>query len=141
MQRDCLQLQTNINIAFSGTTSVFGVLVRIASKPFGELSSSTPQIEKKLYVCNIGDSRCVLCRQAPDGEIQSIGAHLRPSVNSAERSTLLLTGLSFDQKPENPNEKARILKAGGRVEPLPGAALRDCRCLRYCCCCFRLLPD
>src|SRR5690349_13497899 len=29
-------------------------------------------------------------------------------------------GLSEDQKPENPKEKARILKAGGRVEPLPG---------------------
>ena len=26
-------------------------------------------------------------------------------------------GLSNDQKPENPKEKERIVKAGGRVEP------------------------
>jgi serine/threonine protein phosphatase PrpC len=80
---------TTINIAFSGTTTIFGVLVN-----------------KKLYVSNIGDSRCVLCRQGDDGEIQAIA-------------------LSVDQKPENPKEKARILRAGGRVEPLPGPPGED----------------
>jgi hypothetical protein len=34
--------------------------------------------------------------------------------------------LSFDQKPENPKEKERIIKAGGRVEPLPGPPGEDC---------------
>lgn len=80
---------TNINVAFSGSTVVFGV-----------------KVADMLYTANIGDSRCVMCRQAENGELQAIG-------------------LSIDQKPENPKEKARILKAGGRVEPLPGPPGED----------------
>jgi len=76
--------QTTINIHFSGTTAVFGVFV-----------------DKKLYVANIGDSRCVLCTKTADG--------------------YRAVAMSVDQKPENPEEKARILAAGGRVETLPGA--------------------
>lgn len=75
---------TDLNIAFSGTTCVFAF-----------------KLAHMLYVGNIGDSRCVVCRQAENGDLQAIG-------------------LSIDQKPDNPREKARILKAGGRVEPLPG---------------------
>jgi serine/threonine protein phosphatase PrpC len=83
-------LETNINIAFSGTTCVFGV-----------------QVEKKLYVANIGDSRCVMARHKGNNKYQTID-------------------LSEDQKPENPKEKARIIAAGGRVEPLPGPPGEDC---------------
>jgi len=75
---------THINTAFSGTTAVFGLFV-----------------DKKLYVANIGDSRCVLCTKVDN--------QLRP------------IPMSVDQKPENAEEKARILAAGGRVETLPGA--------------------
>lgn len=82
-------MTTTINIAFSGTTCVFAVLV-----------------EKTLYVANIGDSRCVLCRKR-NADIESVA-------------------LSVDQKPELPEEKARIIKAGGRVEPLPGPPGEDC---------------
>jgi len=91
VKRTCEQLATtSINVAFSGTTAVFGV-----------------RVEDKLYVANIGDSRCVLCRYTDGDHFQAIP-------------------LSFDQKPENPKEKARILKAGGRVEPLPGPPGEDC---------------
>jgi len=75
---------TDINTAFSGSTLVFGV-----------------RVDDTLYVANVGDSRCVLCRQGPNGQPQAIP-------------------LSIDQKPERADEKARILAAGGRVEPLPG---------------------
>lgn len=86
----CAELpKTKINIAFSGTTCVFGVTVK-----------------NRIFVANIGDSRCVLCRQISDG-IESID-------------------LSEDQKPENPGEKERIMLAGGRVEPLPGPPGEDC---------------
>lgn len=85
---------TNINIAFSGTTLVFGLRVRSGGKD-------------TLYVANIGDSRCVMGLK-PDG----------------------VKDLSEDQKPENPKEKARILKAGGRVEPLPGPPDEDCGPMR-----------
>jgi len=81
---------TNINVAFSGSTLVCGF-----------------QVSDMLYVANVGDSRCVLCRQSDSGELQAIG-------------------LSIDQKPDNPREKARILKAGGRVQPLPGPPGEDC---------------
>jgi len=92
VKKTCDQLATtSINVAFSGTTAVFAV-----------------RVENKLYVANIGDSRCVLCRQTQAGDhFQAIP-------------------LSVDQKPENPKEKARILKAGGRVEPLPGPPGEDC---------------
>jgi len=91
VKRMCDSLaQSQINIAFSGTTCVFGVL-----------------LDRRLYVGNIGDSRCVLCRQGPDG-------------------SLIPIPLSIDQKPDSPAEKARILKAGGRVEPLPGPPGEDC---------------
>lgn len=82
--------ETTIKVAFSGTTCVFGV-----------------QIEQKLYVANIGDSRCVLCRSKGGGKYEAIA-------------------LSEDQKPENPEEKKRILAHNGRVEPLPGPPGEDC---------------
>lgn len=47
------------------------------------------------------DSRCVLARQGPNGAVEALA-------------------LSNDQKPERPDEKARIIAHGGRVEPLPG---------------------
>lgn len=82
--------ETHINVAFSGTTLVFAVKNR-----------------DKLFVGNVGDSRCVLCRKHGDGKLEAIP-------------------LTIDQKPDNPDEKARILRAGGRVEPLPGPPGEDC---------------
>mmetsp|Transcript_2017 Transcript_2017/g.2708 ORF Transcript_2017/g.2708 Transcript_2017/m.2708 type:complete len:358 (-) Transcript_2017:322-1395(-) len=79
-----------INTAFSGTTCVFGVMNK-----------------SKLYVANIGDSRCVMCRQINGDNTEAIE-------------------LSRDQKPEDPGEKERILAANGRVEPLPGPPGEDC---------------
>lgn len=64
------------------------------------------KIGNKLYSANIGDSRCVLYRKSAKG--------------------FEVVELSRDQKPENPEEKARILKAGGRVEPLQGPPGEDC---------------
>jgi serine/threonine protein phosphatase PrpC len=81
---------TTINIAFSGTTCVFGLKV-------GDM----------LYVGNIGDSRCVLCFLNDKNQPEAIA-------------------LSQDQKPDVPEEKARIIAAGGRVEPLPGPPEEDC---------------
>lgn len=63
--------------------------------------------DNRLYTANIGDSRCVMCRQSASGKPTAIP-------------------LSFDQNPDNPQEKKRILAAGGRVEPLPGLPGEDC---------------
>jgi len=56
----------------------------------------------RIYCCNLGDSRCVLARQ--------------------EGSKLKAIGLSDDQKPERADERARIIKSGGRVAPLEDEA-------------------
>ena len=56
-----------------------------------------------LYTANIGDSRCVLIR-APD-------------LPAYPPFTIALTS---DHKPDVPSEQQRILKAGGRVCPIPG---------------------
>jgi serine/threonine protein phosphatase PrpC len=89
--KDCVSRlpEMKINTAFSGTTCVFGIMNK-----------------KRLYVANIGDSRCVVCRQTDAGYTN--------------------IDLSEDQKPENPGEKERIINAGGRVEPLPGPPGEDC---------------
>lgn len=67
------------------------------------------KIKNKFYVANLGDSRCVLAR-----------------AKSGTATGYTAIGLSEDQKPEDPLEKARILKAGGRVHPLPGPPGEDC---------------
>ena len=59
--------------------------------------------DERLYTANIGDSRCVLIR-APD-------------LPGYPPFTLPLTS---DHKPDVPSEQSRILRAGGRVCPIPG---------------------
>jgi len=81
---------SSIDFTFSGSTAIFAI------KNGG-----------RLFVGNIGDSRCVLARKGKSGEIEALA-------------------LSEDNKPENPDEKARILKSGGVVHPLPGAPDEDC---------------
>lgn len=63
------------------------------------------RIGQTIIVGNVGDSRCIV--------LQRSGKELIP------------IPLSRDQKPDDPDEKKRILAAGGRVEPLPGPANED----------------
>jgi len=66
------------------------------------------RVDDRVFVANIGDSRCVLCRQTKEGD------------------NYVCVPLSVDQKPDVPAEKKRILEHGGRVEPLPGPPGEDC---------------
>ena len=88
--------RTAINRQFSGTTAVYGL-----------------RVGKKMFVANIGDSRCIIVRRGTSG-------------------TLEVVALSFDHKPDTPDEKVRILKAGGRVQPLPGAFSFPTAVLGHC---------
>ncbi|SPQ99022.1 PPM-type phosphatase domain-containing protein [Plasmodiophora brassicae] len=65
-------------------------------------------IDQQLFIGNIGDSRCIVLQQGGEGE-----------------HSLVALQLSRDQKPDDPDEKKRILAAGGRVEPLPGPPNED----------------
>jgi len=54
-----------------------------------------------LYVANVGDSRCVLAREGAGGKLQSVE-------------------MSDDHKPDREDEKQRILRNRGAVEPIRG---------------------
>eukprot|EP01083_Nonionella_stella_P017443 48809_1 len=76
--------KTKINTTFSGTTLCLAAMY-----------------ESTIYTANVGDSRIIMARRSPTGEL----------------STFELT---TDQNASVPTEKARILAAGGRVFALPG---------------------
>jgi serine/threonine protein phosphatase PrpC len=65
-------------------------------------------VSGELIVGNIGDSRCIILSRTGD-----------------DHEEFVATPLSRDQKPDDPDEKERILSAGGRVEPLPGPPNED----------------
>lgn len=65
------------------------------------------RVGRKIFVANIGDSRGIMVRKGPNGSLEVVA-------------------LSNDHKPDNPKEKERIIKAGGRVQPLPGLPDEDC---------------
>jgi len=54
---------------------------------------------KELYVANVGDSRCIVAKEITAGRLQAIP-------------------LSDDHKPDRNDEKARIQRHGGKVEPI-----------------------
>jgi serine/threonine protein phosphatase PrpC len=58
--------------------------------------------QRKLYVANVGDSRAVLCCSSN-------------SSNSSTGSSSRAVDLSFDHKPNKPEERRRIQELGGRV--------------------------
>jgi len=94
VKRTCDELaSTDINLAYSGTTAVFGV-----------------QVGDMLYTANVGDSRCVLCKKITYSS----------ETNNPKLPLFQAIPLSIDQKPERPDEKARIVAAGGRVAPMKG---------------------
>lgn len=68
-----------------------------------KLSGSTGVLviayDKKLYCANVGDSRAVLFKAAP------------------EDRTVEVVPMSEDQKPSDPVERQRILAHGGKIHP------------------------
>lgn len=54
-------------------------------------------VNNYIFTANVGDSRAILCKKINEKWVA--------------------VPLSYDQKPENPKEKHRIVQAGGRVEP------------------------
>lgn len=81
----------------SGCTAVAALLVKTPKKP-EEKAAETPKpgtpekVARKIYVANSGDSRAVL----------AIAGEAKP--------------MSYDHKPDNAGENARIVSAGGFVE-------------------------
>ncbi len=107
IKRLCSALaDSGINVAVSGTTAVLGL-----------------KVDEKLYVANIGDSRCVLARRAKADEYDDAPVS---AAGEGAGETVEAVPLSRDHKPDVPEERARVLAAGGRVCPLPGGEDEDC---------------
>ena len=83
-----LKKQSDMEPMFSGSTACV-VLMR----------------DKKLYIGNVGDSRCVLATKNSDGK------------------GIISIDLSVDHNPDSPIEKERIEKSGGFVSPPPEEGL------------------
>ena len=64
---------------------------------------------RRIYTCNVGDSRAVLARRSPPSSLRPFTAH----------------ALSTDQKPDRPDERKRIIEARGRVESCKGPKGED----------------
>ena len=60
------------------------------------------QLESRLYIANIGDSRAVLCTSR--------------SLGHTKKAEICAYELSTDHKPNRQIEKDRIIKAGGKID-------------------------
>jgi protein phosphatase 1G len=65
--------------------------------------------DKQLYVANAGDSRCVICRAGRAIEM-SIGSY-----RTCDHVEPMHCSFGLDHKPEDPEERTRIEKAGYKV--------------------------
>lgn len=71
---DALSL-TKIKLEFSGASLCFGLLVRSRrgrALHVARLDCTALQVDDKMFVANVGDSECVLCRETKDGKWEAI---------------------------------------------------------------------
>jgi serine/threonine protein phosphatase PrpC len=90
--------------------AVAGVTTQLAKEELNIAFSGTTLVfavlhKDDIWFGNVGDSRAVMSRDDPGN---------------------FVIECTQDQKPDSPEEKKRILAAGGRVAPLPGPADEDC---------------
>ena len=98
-QSDIILLSQTINNIYQKTNKEMNEDERIDSTYSGSTCVSIIFSPERLFCINVGDSRCVL------GKFNS------------NKNEWIAMNLSRDHKPSEPNEKERILKNEGKVEP------------------------
>lgn len=94
------------------TKAVATVVKKLAETKINSTFSGTTcvfcvKIDREVYTANIGDSRIIFCRR------------------QASKRGIEPLPVSRDHKPEIPEERSRIEKAGGRVDKLPHSPGED----------------
>lgn len=73
--------------------------------------------DKKMFIANVGDSRCILVKKRSDGEVKKDDGEENDVKQSCDLTSkdLNVVPLSEDHKPDLPSERARIEAAGMTV--------------------------
>ena len=121
------ELTAQVTKAFTDTNALLAQTSRIDCTFSGSTGIVCWMREHKLYTCNVGDSRAVLCRRQPIVPPASAASTSSSSLPAASFSAFSYTavGLSVDQKPDRPDERRRILAQHGRVEACKGSRGED----------------
>ena len=120
------ELTAQVTKAFTDTNALLAQTSRIDCTFSGSTGIVCWMREHKLYTCNVGDSRAVLCRRqpiVPPASASTSSSSLPAASFSAFSYTAV--GLSVDQKPDRPDERRRILAQHGRVEACKGSRGED----------------
>eukprot|EP00949_MAST-11_sp_MAST-11-sp1_P004292 g4292.t1 len=99
VQKFCKGVKEAISKAVERTASMLEE--KIDCRASGSTAVFAVFLRGYLFIANVGDSRAVLCRESSSEKVDAIP-------------------LSIDHKPEKLQEKQRIMKMNGRVEPTRG---------------------
>eukprot|EP00953_Heterococcus_sp_UTEX-ZZ885_P024334 13317-Heterococcus_DN1.PRE.2 len=111
-----VDLCTAITRGFAKTNSEFLKKAERFNANDGSTAITVFLRQRKLYVANVGDSRAILCCSGNSNSSNAANSSNGfVSGTSSSSSSSRAVELSFDHKPNKPEERRRIQELGGRV--------------------------